>query len=247
MNRGAIVQFIQGITYQFRGLVLALKTPKLLALGLIRLAAVVMITVLCAGLILYYHQEILNAIWNKPQSPWLTWLWHILSWLLSLMLVAVGAILSYLISQILFSVLIMDVMSRITERMISQRPQAEPQASLPAQLGQLILQEIPRTTIPVLLTLVLMFAGWLTPAGPVIAILSSGLAVVFLSWDSTDLLPARRLQPFSARFRFLLKTLLFHLGFGLPFLVPGLNILLLSFAPVGATLYVVEHHGDRQP
>ena len=57
-----------------------------------------------------------------------------------------------------------------------------------------------------------------------------------------DLVPARRLQPFSERFRFLLKTLPFHLGFGLLFLVPVLNILLLSFAPVGATLYYLEHH-----
>jgi CysZ protein len=44
------------------------------------------------------------------------------------------------------------------------------------------------------------------------------------------------------RFRFLLKTLPFHLGFGLLFLVPALNILLLSFAPVGATLYYLEYH-----
>jgi CysZ protein len=39
----------------------------------------------------------------------------------------------------------------------------------------------------------------------------------------------------------LLKTLPFHLGFGLLFLVPVLNILLLSFAPVGATLYYLEY------
>jgi CysZ protein len=239
------VQFIEGLTYQFRGLLLGLKTPKLLLLGLLRLAAVVLITVICAGLILYYHQEILNAVWNKPQSPWLTWLWHILSWLLSLMLVGVGAIFSYLISQILFSVLIMDAMSRITERMMSGHSESEPHLPLLRQFGQLVSQEIPRTIIPVLLTLVLMFAGWLTPAGPVIAIVSSGLAVVFLSWDNTDLLPARRMQPFSKRFRFLLRRLLFHLGFGLPFLVPGLNILLLSYAPVGATLYVIEHPPDQ--
>jgi CysZ protein len=35
-------------------------------------------------------------------------------------------------------------------------------------------------------------------------------------------------------------ALAFHLGFGLPFLIPVLNIVLLSFAPVGATLYFIE-------
>ena len=46
--------------------------------------------------------------------------------------------------------------------------------------------------------------------------------------------------PFTERMGFLRKTLLFHIGFGLLFLVPWLNILLLSFAPVGATLYHID-------
>ena len=108
-------------------------------------------------------------------------------------------------------------------------------------------QEIPRTTIPVLLAIVLMLLGWLTPVGPFIAIFSSGVAAIFLAWDNTDLIPARRMDPFSRRFRFLLKTLPFHLGFGIPFLIPGLNLLLLSFAPVGATLYHLEKDKGALP
>ena len=41
--------------------------------------------------------------------------------------------------------------------------------------------------------------------------------------------------------------LIFHLGFGIPFLIPGLNLLLLSFAPVGATLYHVEKDKSTLP
>jgi CysZ protein len=48
------------------------------------------------------------------------------------------------------------------------------------------------------------------------------------------------LVPFRARFQSLGDSLLFHLGFGLLFLIPVLNILFLSFAPVGATLYQIE-------
>jgi CysZ protein len=40
-----------------------------------------------------------------------------------------------------------------------------------------------------------------------------------------------------------MKTIPFHLGFGLPFLVPILNIVFLAFAPVGATLYYLEKQG----
>jgi CysZ protein len=46
--------------------------------------------------------------------------------------------------------------------------------------------------------------------------------------------------PFRKRLRFLAKTVLFHLGFGLPFLIPGVNLVFLSFAPVGGTLYFLD-------
>jgi CysZ protein len=86
----------------------------------------------------------------------------------------------------------------------------------------------------------LIVIGWLALLGPFVTILSSALAVIFLAWDSTDLIPARNRVPFRVRFKSLLKNLPFHLGFGLPFLIPGLNLLLLAFAPVGGTLYFLK-------
>jgi CysZ protein len=234
------MNLFKGIVYNLRGVRLGLKTPRLLILGLTRLLAVIVITVLCASLILLYHQEILNLIWSKPESQLIIWLWHLVSWLLSLLLVGVSAILSYLVAQILFSVVIMDRMSSITERLASGQEKESKKRPFIRQFFYLIRQEIPRATIPVLLTLLLMILGWLTPLGPVVAIISSVVAAVFLSWDNTDLVPARRLDPFGTRFKFLLKNLPFHLGFGLLFLIPVFNILFLSFAPVGATLYYVD-------
>ncbi len=239
------MNIVRGITYNLRGLKLAFKTPRLLLLGLLRFAVVVLVTVFSAGLILYYHQDIINLIWTKPDSAWIMWLWYIVAWLVSLMLIGIATILSYLISQILFSVIIMDTMSRITERLAAEQNQEPESIPLLRQFICLVKQEIPRATIPVLVILLVMVLGWLTPLGPVITILSSGVAVIFLSWDNTDLVPARRLQPFSERFRFLLRTLPFHLGFGLLFLIPLLNLLFLSYAPVGATLYYIEHHSKN--
>ncbi|MFH1624974.1 MAG: hypothetical protein ABID54_07440 [Pseudomonadota bacterium] len=113
------------------------------------------------------------------------------------------------------------------------------------QLFLLLRQEIPRTTLPVMVTISLMVLSWLTPFGPIVSILSSGIASIFLAWDNTDLIPARRRNPFKHRFRLLLRTLPFHLGFGLLFLIPGLNILFLSFAPVGATIYYIDRHNGH--
>ena len=237
------MNLIQGIKYNIRGLGMGLKTPKLLLLGLIRFFVVIIITIASASLILVYHEAILNLMWSKPESNWILWLWHLLSWLLTAVLVGLSTVLSYLISQILFSVLIMDLMSRITEASVTGKIQVPSNIPVWQQFLFLIKQEIPRATIPVLLTLLLIIVGWLTPLGPVVTVVSSAIAIIFLAWDNTDLIPARRLVPFGDRFRMLRRALPFHLGFGLLFLIPFLNILFLSFAPVGATLYFI----DRNP
>jgi CysZ protein len=200
---------------------------------------IIIITILSASLILIHHQEILGLMWTEPESMWVLWLWHILSWLLSLFLVGVATVLSYLISQILFGVVIMDRMSRVTELKITggvKEPKSVPILKL---FFHLIKQEIPRSILPVMVSILLMLGG-LTPLGPIFAFFSCTIAALFLAWDNTDLVPARRLFSFRDRFRLLLKAIPFHIGFGIPFLIPGLNILFLSFAPVGATLYQLE-------
>jgi CysZ protein len=234
------MSFIQGIAYNFKGLIFGLKTPKLLFWGLLRFCVVVLITIVAAGLILAYHQEILGSVWTKPASYWVLWLWYLASWLLSIALVGLSSVVSYLVSQILFSVIVMDHMSRITEMQIRGTATEAVGSSVWKSFAYLVSQEVPRTIVPVLLSILLLVIGWLTPLGPLVAVLSGALAAIFLAWDNTDLVPARQLIPFKTRFRSLLGTLPFHLGFGLPLLIPGLNILLLSFAPVGATLYEVE-------
>jgi CysZ protein len=234
------MNLIKGIKYNLRGLGMGFKTPQLLLLGLIRFLIVILITIFAAGLILVYHQEILSFMWTKPENPWVTWLWYLLSWLLSAVLVGLSAVISFLVSQILFSVLIMDRMSRITEKKVTGTIRETRKMPWWQQFLFLIKQEIPRAIVPVLLSMLLLIIGWLTPLGPMITILSAGIAVIFLAWDNTDLTPARQLVPFGERFRSLRGSLLFHLGFGLLFLIPVLNILFLSFAPVGATLYQID-------
>ena len=234
------MDILTGLQYNIRGLWFGVKSGKLLFWGLVRLVVVLLITIVLASLIFVYHQGIMDLMWAKPESPWIVWLWHLLSWLVSLFLLGLAAVLSYLISQVVFSVIIMDHMSRITELKVTGSVKEPKKISVWKQFAFLMRQEIPRGIVPVLLSILLMILGWFVLLGPVMVLLSSGIAIIFLAWDNTDLVPARRLVPFKNRFRLLLKTILFHLGFGLPFLIPGLNILFLSFSPVGATLYFLE-------
>ena len=236
------MDLLTGLQYNIRGLWFGLKSGKLLFWGIVRFVVVIIITIVLASLIFVYHGEILEFIWAKPESLWVRWLWHILSWLVSIFLLALAAVLSYLISQILFSVIIMDHMSRITELKVTGSVKEPEKMPFWRQFIFLVKQEIPRSILPVLLSLMLMVLSWFILLGPVMVFVASGMAIVFLAWDNTDLIPARRLVPFKDRFRFLLRTILLHLGFGLPFLIPGLNILFLSFSPVGATLYYLDKH-----
>ncbi len=234
------MNFLRGIQYNLRGLLLGLKTPKLLALGIARFLILLITSVICIWMVLAHHNDLLNLLWQKPQSAWILWLWHVVAWLLAFFMVGISTIFSYLFAQLLFSVLIMDLMSRITEKIINGTVQDASENSILKLFLFLMKQEIPRTIIPMVCLFVLMVIGWLTPLAPIVSAIASCTAVIFLSWDHTDLTPARRMVPFRDRFSSLLETLPFHLGFGIWFLIPVLNILFLSFAPVGATLFSLK-------
>jgi CysZ protein len=233
--------FFHGIRYNFRGLKFGLKTPSLLALGVTRMVIILVLTAVAIALILSRYQQITEAIWTRPETPWLIWLWYVLSWLVALLLSGISAVMAFLLAQILFSVVIMDYMSRIVERRTVGGEIAPPAMPWFSYFFYLLKQEIPRATLPVCSSLLLMILGWLTPLAPVLTFLSPLLAGVFLAWDNTDLVPARRLVAFGERFSFLRQNFAFHLGFGLCFLIPVFNIVLLSFAPVGGTLYYLEN------
>jgi len=236
-----------GLRYNLKGLWMGLRSPRLLLLGLLRFVVVAVLTIGLSGVVLAKHADILALLWQQPESPWIVWIWYLASWLLTLLLMGVSAVAAYLLAQVLFAVLIMDWMSRITERMVTGQAAAAPNAALLTQMGFLIRQEVPRNIIPVVLTLLIMVLGWFTPLGPVLTFIGPLTAVIFLAWDNTDLIPARNLVSFGRRFKSLGKTLFFHLGFGLPFLIPVLNLLFLSFAPVGATLYHLDREKKASP
>jgi CysZ protein len=232
--------FLKGISYNFRGFKLGIKTPSLLVLGMIRFVVILILSLLAIGLVLAKYQQIANLIWTQPESAWVLWLWHVFSWVLVLLLTAISTLIAFLVAQLFFAVIIMDYMSRITERKVTGNEVAPPGMPWFSYFFYLLKQEIPRAVIPIVISMGMMIVGWLTPLSPILTILSPLLAGTFLAWDNTDLVPARRLEPIGDRFRFLREHLKFHVGFGLGFLIPGLNILLLSYAPVGATMFYVE-------
>lgn len=231
---------LTGISYNFKGVKLGLKTPKLLFLGFIRFLLTGILAIVSLIVVLQFYQDVFSLIWNKPESQWIVWLWYFLSWVVGVLLFGMAAMVSYIAGQIVFGIWIMDMMAQVTERLITGNSVQPAHSSFFLQLFHLVKQETPRAIFPVALTIILMLLGWMTPLGPVLSVLLPVVTAVFLAWDNTDLIPARQLMPFKKRFEFLKNNLVFHIGFGLCFLIPFANILFLSFAPVGAALYYID-------
>ncbi|MCD4743820.1 MAG: EI24 domain-containing protein [Desulfobacteraceae bacterium] len=235
------MNLLKGIEYNFKGFLMGIKNPTLLFLGILRFVVVIFLAILLSGAVFYFHNQILNLIWEMPESGFFIYLWKIVSWIIAIFLASIAALIAYFIAQFLFCVFIMDYMSRKVENIITGKEIYPDNTSYLTLFFYLIKQEIPRALLPMILSFIIMFIGFLTPLGSLIAIISSIVAVTFLAWDNTDLVPARRMLPFNKRLKYLRKNIMFHIGFGLLFLIPVLNILFLSFAPVGATLYYIEN------
>ena len=232
--------FLKGIQYNLKGVVLGLRTPSLLFLGLLRLFIILALALFLSGAVLLWHNDILALVWAMPEPGWILYLWHLVSWLLSFLLMVLAMILSYFIAQICFCVFIMDHMSRVTEKIYRGKSRSSAPDNSFQLFLHLIRQEIPRAILPVFISLFIAAVGLFTPLGPLLLLLSSMAAAIFLAWDHTDLIQARQMLSFRERTQFLRKNILFHLGFGILFLIPWLNIFFLSFAPVGATLYMLD-------
>ena len=235
------MNLLKGIEYNFKGFLMSIKNPTLLFLGILRFVVVIILAILLSGAVFYFHNQLLNFIWEMPESGFFIYLWKIVSWIITIFLASISAIIAYFIAQFLFCVFIMDYMSRKVENIITGKEIYSDDTSYITLFFYLVKQEIPRALLPMILSFIIMFIGFLTPFGSFIAIISSIIAATFLAWDNTDLVPARRMLSFNKRLKYLKKNIMFHIGFGLLFLIPVLNILFLSFAPVGATLYYIEN------
>ena len=186
------MDLINGLVYNLRGLRLGLRKGRLLFWGLTRFILVLLILLILSGMILSHQKEMMELIWIKPGSVWVAWLWYLVSWLISLLLIVVAGFISFLLSQVLFSAVIMDHMSRITESLIQGYVVEPRKTAFLSTCLYLLKQEIPRAVVPIVLSLIILVLGWITPVGPAFAILSSASAAIFLAWDNTDLIQIGR-------------------------------------------------------
>jgi len=230
--------FFYGLWCHIEALKIFKQQKSLIFWALLRFIVLIVLFVILSTIAISYNKEVLQLFWIKPENYFLLILWYILLFLTSIVLMFVAGIISYIISQVLFGVLIADHMSILTERIITGNV-TNPQMNL-RHLIFLVKQEIPRTFIPLIITSAIMVFGWILPLGVVLVVASVLISCLFTAWDYTDLVPARALYSFKERFGIFKKEILGHLGFGLPFAIPFLNVVLFSIGPVSGTLFYLK-------
>lgn len=217
------------------------KHKKILAfLAALRFLILIAFIVIFSWVALSYNDTFLNYIWEKPSKILLTLVWYIVLIFSTIILLFAGAILAYIISQILFGILIADYMSALAEQIITGKQSEEKISFSLTYLIYLIRQEIPRTLFPLILSTSFMVFGWLLPLNFIWVILSSFLSCALMAWDYTDLVPARRSMPFKERLHMFKSNFVGHIVFGLPFLIPFVNVIFLSLAPISGTVFFLK-------
>ena len=66
--------FFKGFAYNLKGLRFGLKNPALMLMGVVRFVVILLVTALCAVLVIAYYRDIAGVVWTLPESPWLVWL-----------------------------------------------------------------------------------------------------------------------------------------------------------------------------
>lgn len=234
------MHLLDGLICHWEALKLLKKRKTLIFWGGVRFIIILVLFVVFSLIAFAYNDPLLEYIWERPESIIMLVIWKITLILFTAVLLFIAAIFSYIISQILFGVLIADYMSYVTEYELTTKVSNGAPLFSFNYLFFLIRQEIPRGFLPLIISSGLMILGWLLPLGFAWVFISSLVSGALVAWDYTDLVPARMLMPFGERFSLFKKTFLGHVIFGLPFLVPFLNVIFFSIGPVAGTIFFLK-------
>lgn len=221
-----VTDFIRGMRGHADGLRYAFARKSLLPL--IALPFVITILLFAAGFYAFsaYSDAMLAYFWNPPADAAgffgaLAWVWtHVVKYFLYLVLF----VMTYFLFMVAANVIASPFYDVISKRI------------MPGESGEgmgifrVILEELKKALFVLAIPLLLLVI-------PVIGqILSPIAAMTVLAWDFLDFSLSRERPDFKGRLGYVRRRMFLLLGFGVPLVIPILNILLFPFAIVGATL-----------
>jgi CysZ protein len=239
-----LTTFPRGLYAHVRGIRFALARKGYLALSLIPFVLTLVLYAVGFGLFTTNGDQLLGLLWSPQEGTAggfigaLYWMYiHVAKYLLYLLAFMLMYFLFMVIANILAAPLYEHIASRLARE--ASGPGAPRSAEIP--FWRSMLEECKKgffvAAVPLLLTFVPVAGQLLAPVA----------AAMLLAFDFVDFSLCRDNPRFTDRLRYLARQPLLLLGFGLPLLIPVLNIFFFPFAILGATLLYLETTGRSLP
>jgi CysZ protein len=229
--------FAKGLSAHARGVRFAFAHKRYLLLTAIPFALTLALFAAGIGVFAANDDRLLALVWS-PQAAETTGALGALYWfyvhVAKLVLYALAFVLLYFLFMVVANILASPVYDVISERMVRQLRGEGAAGAGAASIWRVMLEEMKKAVFVVAVPLLLVLI-------PVVGQILAPVAAAFLlAFDFLDYAFARDEPRFTARLRAMARRPLMLLGFGLPLLVPLLNIVLFPCAICGATLLYLD-------
>lgn len=236
------VDFFLGLGAHVRGIRFALARKGYLGLALIPFLLTVLLYGIGFSLFAANGDRMLALLWSPDPAPAagalaaaLYWVYaHLVKYLLYLLAFALMYFLFMVTANILASPLYDAIAGRLAREAGGDRSANGGKGlSIWATMVEEVKKALFVAVVPILLVFIPVVGQLLAPVA----------AAMLLAFDFVDFSLGRDEERFAGRLRYMRRRPLLLLGFGLPLLVPGLNLLLYPFAILGSSLAYQETAG----
>jgi CysZ protein len=232
-----LTAFPRGLAAHIRGIRFALTHKGYLGLCAIPFSLALILYGVGFAVFASHSDQMLAALWT-PQAQ-ATGLLGVLAWLylhvVKYILYALAFVLMYFLFMVTANILAAPLYDHIAGRLLTMAGSRHLGPALSP--WRLIVEEAKKAVfvmaLPVVLLLIPVLGQLLAPV----------VAAALLALDFMDYPFCREEERFGARLSVLARQPLLLLGFGLPLLIPFLNILLFPFAILGGTLLYLDMTG----
>jgi CysZ protein len=238
--------FLSGLTAHVRGIRFALARKGYLGLAVIPFVLTSLLFAVGFSLFATHSDQFLAYFWSPDQAQTtgallgaLYWLYaHVVKYLLYLL----SFVLMYFLFMVAANILAAPLYDLIAGRLAREaRGGGTLEPTTGISVWRTVIEETKKALFVVVLPLVLVFI-------PVVGQILAPLAAAWLlAYDFVDFSLCRDTPRFADRLRFAARRPLLLLGFGLPLLVPILNLVLYPFAILGSSLAYHDTLGRPVP
>lgn len=227
-----LTKFLRGLQAFGRGLGWLKAHPWYLLLLFIPIMLSLTAVVGGFGLFWQFQDEFFAwAMFDKPQSWWGIGLFFIVKALLYIAVICLGFV-GFVLLVSIVSAPIYEMVSSAVEKSITGKTS---EISLWASV-KLVGEELKKVLFILFISLGILFIPFLNVLTPVVTAFCVG-------WDAYDYSLARRGWSFRQRWQFVLKNMPSVLGIGVWLIIPGVQMVFMPLAVVGATMLAVEDLG----